>query len=58
MTLELTTVEMQLIAELIQSALTELPTEVRRTQTSAYRDDLKTRELHLRELQKKFGENA
>lgn len=57
MTVELTSVEQQLVADLIRHELTEIPSEVRRTQTTSYRDELKTREEALRSLLKKFGES-
>lgn len=54
MTVELTSVEQQLITDLIRHELTEIPSEVRRTETSNYRDELKVREELLRSLLKKF----
>lgn len=56
MTLEITSLEWQLVTELIRQELTEIPSEVRRTQTSTYRDDLKTREQALRNLLKKLSD--
>ncbi len=56
MTLELTSLEHRLITDLIARELYEMPSEVRRTQTSTYRDELKNREQHLRELLKRMDE--
>ncbi|MCB9858209.1 MAG: hypothetical protein H6818_21190 [Phycisphaerales bacterium] len=55
MTLEITSLESQLVVDLIRHELSEIPSEVRRTQTSTYREDLKTREQALRDLLKKFS---
>lgn len=57
MTLELTSLERRLITDLIARELFEMPSEVRRTQTSAYRDELKHREQHLRDLLKRMDES-
>jgi hypothetical protein len=43
MTIELQTDEIELLASLVQRELSELGPEIHHTQTSSYRDDLKTR---------------
>lgn len=48
MQIELTERERGLIAAMLQRELAELPVEIRRTQTSTYRDDLKEQEQVLR----------
>ncbi|HPF38803.1 MAG TPA: hypothetical protein P5081_06060 [Phycisphaerae bacterium] len=56
MAIEFTSLEKKLVVDLIRHELTEIPSEVRRTQTSTYRDDLKTREQALRDLLRKIGD--
>jgi hypothetical protein len=53
MTRDVTPLEWKMVADLIHRELAEMPTEIRRTETSTYRDELKVREQKLRELLKK-----
>lgn len=50
MTIELNAQEQTLLVRMLERELTELPSEVRRTETSSYRDELKEQEHILREL--------
>ncbi len=50
MTLELSDKEQVLLVQVLERELAELPSEVRRTQTSTYREELKAEEHVLREL--------
>jgi hypothetical protein len=47
MTLELTSAEAELLLELLRNELSELRTEIHRTETRAFKDDLKAREALL-----------
>jgi len=50
MTIELTEDEREALLRLLRHELTEMPSEIRRTQTSTYRDALKGQEKVLRLL--------
>ncbi|MFQ5502860.1 MAG: hypothetical protein ACE5EQ_11270 [Phycisphaerae bacterium] len=50
MTIDLSQQDRSLLVNLLEHELRELPSEVRRTQTSRYRDELKTQERDLRSL--------
>ena len=50
MNAELSQQDRSLLVELLEHELRELPSEIRRTQTSRYRDELKAREKELRNL--------
>ena len=50
MTIELNSQEQTLLVRILERELTELPSEVRRTETSSYRDELKKQEHVLQEL--------
>lgn len=47
MALELTSAEGELLLELLRNELSELRTEIHRTETRAFKDDLKAREALL-----------
>lgn len=50
MTFELSPQELALLVQMLERELSELPSEIRRTQTSSYRDELKDQEHVLRDL--------
>ena len=58
MTLELSLQESNLLCRLLERELNELPSEIRRTQTSSFRDDLKAEEQTLRRLHDRIVETC
>lgn len=53
MTIELSPQEYALFIRMLERELSELPSEIRRTRTSTYRDELKVEERILRDLHKR-----
>lgn len=47
MALELTSAEAELLLDLLRNELSELRTEIHRTETRAFKEELKVRETHL-----------
>ncbi len=58
MILELTEQERLVIMDLVTMELTELPSEIRHTDSASYRDDLRERERCLRDVQARLEEHA
>jgi len=50
MNVDLNQQDRSLLVDILEHELRELPSEIRRTQTSRYRDELKAREKKLRNL--------
>jgi hypothetical protein len=50
MTIDLNPQEQALLIQMLERELSELPSEIRRTRTSSYRDGLKEQEHALRDL--------
>jgi len=58
MTIDLNPQEHALFVRMLERELSELPSEIRRTQTSSLRDELKDEERILRDLHKRLKTTA